>query len=132
MHTALLLLAAGLPGDNPALIEGDVDPFDQLQLPGRWEGLWLREREASDGAVYHDGRLTLPMTPAWTARLTLTDEGHGRCRVRLRDVELLGIYQRTEDRLVLCWRGADGGRPTRFVDEGCADVVILRRARAGR
>jgi hypothetical protein len=47
-------------------------------------------------------------------------------------VDVLGIYQRTEDRIVLCWRGADRGRPAKFVDEDCADVVILRRVRPGR
>jgi hypothetical protein len=133
MHAALLLLAASLPGDNPHRVEGDIiAPPEPLELRGRWEGLWLREGEAADGAVYHDGRLTLPMTPAWTTRLVLTDEGRGRCRVRLGDVEMLGNYQRQDERIVLCWRGADRGRPTRFVDEDCADVVILRRVRPGR
>jgi hypothetical protein len=128
MYTALLLFVSVLPGDNPTRVEGDIiAPLPPLELRGRWEGLWLREGEAADGAIYHDGRLTLPMTPAWKARLTLTDEGRGRCRVRLGDVEMLGIYQRQAERIVLCWRGADRGRPTRFVDEDCADVVILRR-----
>jgi hypothetical protein len=111
MHAALFLIAAVLPGDNPVRVEGDIiTPPGPLELRGRWAGLWLREGEAADGAVYHDGRLTLPMTPAWTARLTLTDEGRGRCRVRLGDVEMLGIYQRTEDRLVLCWRAQPSTR----------------------
>jgi hypothetical protein len=72
------------------------------------------------------------MTPAWTVPLTLTDEGHGRFRGRFADVDVLGIYSRQDERIVLCWRCADRGRPTRFVDEGCADVVILRRVRPGR
>ena len=92
MHTTLLLLAATLPGDNPIRVEGDIAPPGPLELRGRWEGLWLREGDAADGAVYQAGRLTLPMTPAWTARLTLTDEGQGRCRVRLGGVEMMGIY----------------------------------------
>ena len=96
-------LSVCLPGDNPVpRILDDIAPPGPLQLRGRWEGLWLREGEAADGAAYQDGWLTLPMTPAWTARLTLTDEGRGRCRLRLGDAEMLGIYQRTEDRLVLC------------------------------
>ena len=76
--------------------------------------------------------LTLPMTPPVSMSFRMVDEGRGRVRARLGDVEMLGIYQRTEDRIVLCWRCADRGRPTKFSDEGCADVVILRRARVGR
>jgi hypothetical protein len=94
--------------------------------------LWLREGEAADGAVYHDGRLTLPMTPAWTAQLVLTDEGEGRCRARLGAAEFLGIYRRWDDRVWLCLRGAERGYPTRFVDDDRQDMVILRRVRAGR
>jgi hypothetical protein len=67
MHKSLLLLASVLPGDNPVRALGDIAPPGPLELRGRWEGLWLREGEAADGAAYHDGRLTLPMTPAWTA-----------------------------------------------------------------
>jgi hypothetical protein len=132
MHTALLLLATSLPGDNPVRAMDDVFPFDQLQLAGRWEGLWTREGDTDFGAVYQAGRLTLPMTPAWTERLTLIDEGHGRFRGRFADVDVLRIYERQDGRIVLCWRCADRGRPKRFSDEGCADVVILRRVRAGR
>jgi hypothetical protein len=132
MHTALLLLTAGLPGDNPVHVEGEIDPPGPLELSGRWEGSWTREGDTDIGVSFQDGRLTLPMMPAWTVRLVLTDEGRGRCRVRLGDVDMLGIYERTEDRLVLCWRGADSVRPKRFVDEECADVVILRRVRPAR
>jgi hypothetical protein len=72
------------------------------------------------------------MTPAWTARLVLTDEGEGRCRVRLGGVEMLGIYRRWDDRLWLCLRAAERGYPTRFVDDDRQDVLMLRRVRAGR
>jgi hypothetical protein len=65
-------------------------------------------------------------------RLTLIDEGQGRFRGRYADVDVLGIYQRGDDRVVLCWQGAARGRPTKFRDEECADVVVLRRVRAGR
>lgn len=71
------------------------------------------------------------MTPAWTVRLTLTDEGQGRLRGRFADVDVLSIYQRQDDQVVLCWREEDRDRPERFVDEQCADVVILRRVRPG-
>ncbi len=76
MHAALLLLAAGLPGDNPVRVERDIiAPPGPLELRGLWEGLLSREGSTDFGAAYQDGRLTLPMTPAWTARLALTDEG---------------------------------------------------------
>ena len=76
--------------------------------------------------------LTLPMTPAWTVPLSLIDEEHGRLRGRFADVDVLGIYSRQDERIVLCWRCAERGRPTKFNDEDCANVVILRRARVGR
>jgi hypothetical protein len=132
MHTALLLLTAGLPGDNPARVEGDIAPPGPLDLSGRWEGSWSREGETVFGVVFQDGRLTLPMTPAASMPFRMVEEGHGRFRVRLGDVDVLGIFQRQDERIVLCWRGADRDRPTRIVDEECADVVILRRVRPGR
>jgi hypothetical protein len=55
----------------------------------------------------------VPMTPPWTVRLTLTDEGRGCFRGRFADVDVLGIFQRQDNRVVLCWRGVDKGRPTR-------------------
>jgi hypothetical protein len=73
MHIVLLLLAAGLPGDNPVRVEGDIAPPGPLELRGRWEGSWSREGSTDFGAVYQDGRLTLPMMPAWTTTLTLID-----------------------------------------------------------
>jgi hypothetical protein len=133
MHAALFLLASVLPGDNPVhALDDIIAPPGPLELRGRWEGYWTREGDSDFGVVFQDGRLTLPMTPAWTERLTLIDEGHGRFRGRFADVDVLGIYSRQDERIVLCWRGADRGRPTRFRDEDCADVLILRRVRAGR
>jgi hypothetical protein len=72
------------------------------------------------------------MTPPAPLPFRTVDEGQGRFRAKLGDREVLGIYSRQDDRVVLCWRGTDRGRPTRFVDEECADVVILRRVRPGR
>jgi hypothetical protein len=132
LNTFILLFAAGLPGDNPRQAEDIIAPPGPLELRGRWEGFWTREGDTDIGVVYQNGRLTLPMTPAVSMPFRMVDEGHGRFRARLGPVDVLGIYQRTEDRIVLCWRGADRGRPTRLVDEDCADVVILRRVRAGR
>jgi hypothetical protein len=76
--------------------------------------------------------LTLPMTPSVSMSFRMVDEGHGRFRGRFADVDILGIYSRQDERIVLCWRGADRDRPTRFRDEDCADVLILRRVRPGR
>jgi hypothetical protein len=132
MPTTLLLLASVLPGDNPVRVEGDIAPPGPLDLRGRWEGSWSREGDTDIGAVFQDGRLTLPMTPAASMPFRMVDEGHGRFRATLGGVELHGIYSRQNDRIVLCWRGVDRDRPTRLVDEECADVVILRRVRPGR
>jgi hypothetical protein len=131
MPTALLLLASVLPSDNPVRALGDIAPPGPLELRGRWEGSWSREGDTDIGVTYQDGRLTLPMMPPAPMPFRMVDEGHGRFRARLGDVDVLGIYQRQDDRIVLYWRGADRGRPTRFVDEGCADVVILRPGQAG-
>jgi hypothetical protein len=62
----------------------------------------------------------------------LTDEGRGRCRARLGGVELLGIYERSDDRLWMCLRDASRGYRTRLVDDDRQDVLMLRRARPGR
>jgi hypothetical protein len=132
MHTALLLLTAGLPGDNPVHVEGDIAPPGPLELRGRWEGSWSREGDTDIGVAFQDGRLTLPMTPPVSMPFRMVDEGQGRFRARLGDVDVLGIYSRQDDRIVLCWRRADRDRPTQFVDEECADVLILRRVRPGR
>jgi hypothetical protein len=132
MHAVLLLLAIALPGDNPVRVGGDIAPPGPLDLSGRWEGSWSREGDTDIGVTLEDGRLTLPMTPPAPLPLRMVDEGQGRFRATLGRVELHGIYQRQDDRIVLCWRGVDRDRPTRFVDEGCADVLILRRVRSGR
>jgi hypothetical protein len=132
MHTALLLLAAGLPGDNPVRVEGDIAEPGPLELRGRWEGSWSREGDTDVGVVFQAGRLTLPMMSAARLPFRMIDEGRGRFRAKLGDREVLGIYSRQGERIVLCWRGADRGRPTQFRDEDCADVLILRRVRAGR
>jgi hypothetical protein len=128
------LLATLLPHDNPVRVRVHEDIIEPapLLLRGRWEGSWSREGSTDFGAAYQDGRLTLPMTPAASMPCRMVDEGRGRFRATLGDVEMLGIYQRTEDRIVLCWRGVDRDRPTRIVDVDCADVVILRRVRPGR
>jgi len=101
-------------------------------LRGRWEGSWSREGDTDMCVTLEDGRLTLPMTPPAPLPLRMVDEGQGRFRAKLGEVELLGSYQRQDERIVLCWRGVDRGRPARFSDEDRADTVILRRVRAGR
>jgi hypothetical protein len=130
MHA--LLLAALTIATGPALPSGEVAEPGPLDLRGRWEGSWLREGDTDIGVVFQDGRLTLPMTPRAPLPFRMVDEGQGRFRATLGGVELLGIFQRQDERIVLCWRGADRDRPTRIVDEECADVVILRRVRPGR
>jgi hypothetical protein len=130
MHAALLLATLTI-GTGPSIPPGDIaEPG--LELSGCWEGSWSREGETVFGAVFQDGRLTLPMTLPWTVRFTLNDEGRGRCRGRFGDTDFLGIYQRQDERIVLCLRGVDRSCPTRFVAEDWADVVILRRVRARR
>ena len=90
-----------------------------------------RGGDRTEHRAYQFGRLTLPMTPAWTARLVLTDEGEGRCRVRLGETQFVGIYRRWDDRLWICWRAADRGYPPRFGDDGRQDVLMLRWVRPG-
>jgi hypothetical protein len=133
MSTSALLLAATLTiATGPALPSGDVAEPGPLDLRGRWGGSWSREGYTDIRVALRDGRLVLPMTPRALKPFRMVDEGHGRFRARLGDVDVLGIYSRQDDRIVLCWRGADRDRPTRIVDEECADVVILRRVRPGR
>jgi hypothetical protein len=101
-------------------------------MRGRWEGSWSREGDTDQGAVFQDGWLTLPMTPPAPLPFLMVDEGQGRFRATLGGVQLHGIYWRGDNRIVLCWRGVDRDRPTRIVDEECADVLILRRVRPAR
>jgi hypothetical protein len=131
MPTALLLITLTI-ATGPTLPSGEVAEPGPLDLRGRWEGLWVREGDTDVGVVFQDGRFTLPMTPPAPLPFRMVNEGHGRFRAKLGDREVLGIYSRQDDRVVLCWRGVDRDRPTQIVDEECADVVVLRRVRAGR
>jgi hypothetical protein len=110
-------------------VSAEVVAPGPLELPGRWEGAWSREGDTDGGAVLEDGRLTLPMAPAWTVPFVLTDEGGGRCRARMGGADLRGIYSRTGDRLVLCLRAAERGYPERFADDDRQDVLYLERVR---
>jgi hypothetical protein len=130
MH-ALLLTTLTL-ATGPALPSGDIAEPGPLDLRGRWDGSWSRQGDTDFGVVFQDGRLTLPMTPPASMPFRMVDEGQGRFRAKLGEVELLGSYQRQDERIVLCWRGVDRGRPARFSDEDRADTVILRRVRPGR
>jgi hypothetical protein len=55
MHTALLLLASVLPGDNPVCVKGEIDPPGPLELRGRREGSWTRSESTDFGVTCRVG-----------------------------------------------------------------------------
>ena len=129
MHASFFLSVVLTLSIGPERISFEVSPPGPLVLTGRWEGSWSREGDAEYGAEYRDGRLTFPMTPAWTVPFRMVDEGNGQFRARLGAMDVLGIYQRHGDRIVLCFRGAERGYPAKIVDEDRHDVLILHRVR---
>jgi hypothetical protein len=64
---------------------------------------------------------------------TFEDEGRGRLRIRSAGRKAgLGIYKREGDRLFLCIRAENDGRPTSFQAAQGQALLILRRIPPGR
>jgi hypothetical protein len=66
------------------------------------------------------------MTPAWTTRLRIEDEGQGRFRGITGEQPIDGIWRYEHGVLTLCIATEKKGYPSRFSDEDGQDLVELR------
>ena len=105
-----------------------------LDLRGEWEGLlwkeqgdfiWVGYRDlvGVKGLSYREGELD------YRRRFNVVDEGNGMLRATLGRVERLGIYQRQSDRVIICLRDAENGRPTSFKGGDGQSLLILHRVK---
>ena len=133
MSTLVLTLAAmAVPGSGPESISAEM--VQGLDLRGEWEGLWWKEQGdfiwvgyrdlvGVKGLSYREGELV------YRRRFNVVDEGNGMLRATLGRVERLGIYQRQSDRLIICLRDAENGRPTSFKGGDGQSLLILHRVK---
>ena len=130
---AMVLTAAmAVPANGPEKVSGEVE--QGLDLRGEWEGLlwkeqgdfiWVGYRDlvGVKGLSYREGELV------YRRRFNVVDEGNGMLRATLGRMERLGIYQRQSDRLIICLRDAENGRPTSFKGGNGQHLLILHRVK---
>jgi hypothetical protein len=117
MSSALaMILAAGIaiPGDGPGKVSGEVE--QELDLRGEWEGTLRNYHGVRSRFRFGNGEVVVindQMQEVMGARLSFTDEGKGKVRLRLNgDQVYLGIYRQEGDRFFSCF--SSDQRPTDF------------------
>lgn len=124
-----MVLAAGLtvPRIGPEKVSAETT--ESLHLDGEWEGTFRHSLNPVDliritfaGGEFDSGSIII-------LEGKIRDEGGGRFQMVGGTGDLLGIYKHEDDRLVLCYREADKGRPTSFRAGVDQNLLILRRVK---
>jgi hypothetical protein len=135
MSTLVIVLTAAMavPGNGPDMVSGETR--QGLDLNGRWEGTLQANGQIQPvrGQLEIErGAVTLRILEN-TVRgpFAVIDEGEGRLRLKMFEINYFGIYQQGGDRVVLCLRRAKrGGYPTSFVASDDQAVFILHRVKS--
>ena len=138
MSTLVLILTAAMtvPASGPEMVSGEIE--DRLDLSGEWEVTWMSAFDKTGKGKVEDGKLRAciagsgPMNGghfAFLSRTDFTDEGDGKLRVNWASGSACGIYQYRGDRLLICWRLPDKGRPAYFHAGEDQELFILHRVK---
>jgi hypothetical protein len=129
MSTFVLVMAAGMVlGDGPERVSGEVG---ECLLVGRWEGTISHEHGKSHDAVVEDGYLAewWGMSSSGLFTWEIHDEGRARVQLLLNGTFYSGIYRWDGDRISLCYRRVEKGRPTSFRAGDDQHLLILHRVK---
>jgi hypothetical protein len=141
--TALVLLAGLAMGSDPQPVwtETDVHFYLDREWEGSWEGQCLHPdviRDLKLPRTYNKVKVgmsprgfslssdTVSLAQGWGPRNRWIDEGKGRFRVA---GLYLGIYKREGDRVIICMKWAEHGRPTAFQAGDNQALLILKPAK---
>lgn len=117
----ILTVAMMVPGNGPERASGEIAMPQPLDLKGQW---WLTCGKDSYEISGEE------IIRSWKLR----DEGIGRFRMTVtimkQDFLMLGIYRQEKEKILMCFRNADYGRPTRIQDCDGQFVVTLRRIKS--
>jgi hypothetical protein len=120
---AMILAAAmAVPGNGPEAVSGEME--QGLDLRGEWEGEW---RIAAGGVRQFElsnGRMSIP-----DILFQIRCQDGNRLRIQWDEDFYLGIYQRCDDRVLICLRDANYGLPTSFGLDERQIILILRRVK---
>lgn len=148
MSTLVLVLATTMtvPANGPGMVSAEMEQSQGLDVSGSWEGIaW------SDDTIWRAevSNRTLVLTAVFgkeTSRDSkafgvdreevgeLQDRGEGKlvsvkCLTPLDRYVYEGIYKWDGDRLIICFRHAEYGRPTSFQASQQQWLLILHRVR---
>jgi hypothetical protein len=123
MSAFVMVLAAGMALSNgPEGVSAAIE--SPLDLRGEWYGQFPVPPCGKPLAVTVTRETVLFHPTGDTVSWQVLDEGGGRCRIQSSGKMYLGIYRRTGDHLLLCFRLASLPRPAAF---GMADDQIFLR-----
>jgi hypothetical protein len=121
--TIILTAAMVVPGDGPEKASGEIKEPQRLDLRGDWLLTY------SGGSYEMNGE-------EFIRSHKLRDEGKGRVRMIVTfqgtEYPLLGIYRQDGERILMCVRYADHGRPMRFQDGDYRILVIFHRVKSSK
>ena len=135
MSSALaMILAAGMtvPSIGPEKVSGEIE--ERLELSGKWEGNVSHHEGISISALLEGGRLVewewLGNGPRIAVSYQVSISGvPGRFRLILNGERYVGIYKRSSDTVILCYRLAGRGYPTSFRAGDGQHLLTLRRVK---
>jgi hypothetical protein len=128
-----MILVAGLtvPGDVPKEVSWEVE--ERLDLSGKWEGNVSHQEGISIDAFLEGGRLVEwafwmmnDPTTAVSYQVSISGDVPGRFRLTLNGERYVGIYKRSSDAVILCYRLAGRGYPTSFRVGNGQHLLTLR------
>ena len=135
MYTLVMALAASLVmGNDPAAVSAETE--QRLDLRGEWEGFmreaghglyraWISNGVLTGRALNHPG---VSITPLPVSRIVDERPGEVRLRWGARS-QYLGIYEQEGERIVICYRHEQSGRPTSFRTGDGQHLLILHRVK---
>ena len=137
---AMILTAAmAVPANGPEKVSGEIaEPQRQpLDLKGQWKAVLYRDGQVLKGeatlSVCWKFNVRVPLPKPGEMRFfpigTVVDEGDGNLRVG--PFDYLGIYERDEDRLRICFSEGQH-RPTSFQAGEGRTLLILRCIKSGK
>jgi hypothetical protein len=129
---AMILTAGATIGNGLEKVSGEVKQC--LDLRGRWEsaaidsadGPWMTSFEGGELMGYRKGELEF----RWDCQIV--DEGAGKFKMTYGSREYLGIYRQESGRLVICYRAAHLGRPTKYKENSKDSLYILHDVKPGK
>ena len=135
MSTLVLMLTAAMavPGDVPKEVSEEIE--ERLDLSGKWEGNVSHQEGFSVGAWLEGSRLVewdfLGNGPRIAVSFQVSNSGDvpGRFRPILNGERYVGIYKRSSDTVILCYRLAGRGYPTSFRAGDGQHLLTLRRVK---